>query len=171
MILTIEEQIARMAATWPQWSVRRLSDDGAEWTGDLRPNAIEYGIRIRYRVHGLLRNVSVFDVQPRVYVDSPALVRKPGNPEGDLPHVYWPVDRSRHEPSLCLFDPKAGEWSTCDAIADTTVPWTALWLNWYEGWRITGRWLGSGRHERPNSPEGRHEPKRREDEAFERDAA
>jgi len=171
MILTIDQQIARMAAVWPQWSVRRLGSDGAEWIGDLQPNVIEYRLRIRYRVRSVLENVTVFDVQPRVFVDSPTLVRRPGNREGVLPHVYWPAGKTTGEPSLCLFDTKAGEWSSCDAIADTTVPWAALWLNWYEGWRITGKWLGSGKHERPNRPEGAYEPKQREDETVSRNAA
>jgi len=170
MILTIEQQIARMAEVWPKWTVRRLSDNGAEWSGTLRPNRIEYALRMRYRVWPLLVNKTVFQVQPRVYVDNPALVRRPGNPEGVLPHVYWPGGDTNGESTLCLFDPKGREWSSNDYLADTTVPWSGFWLNWYECWRITGQWLGSGRHER-NTGEGGHEPKRREDEALGRDAA
>jgi hypothetical protein len=30
------------------------------------------------------------------------------------------------------------------AVADTTVPWTALWLYHYEVWHATGEWLGGG---------------------------
>jgi hypothetical protein len=31
-------------------------------------------------------------------------------------------------------------------IATTIVPWLALWLFYYEIWRITGKWLGKGAH-------------------------
>src|SRR4051794_40938532 len=105
MTLTIERQIARMAEIWPRWDVRGLTDSGAEWSGTLRPNRVEYRMRVRYRVRPLLENATVFDVQPRVYVDSPPLERRFGNPEGVLPHVYWPNGDISGEPTLCLFDP------------------------------------------------------------------
>jgi hypothetical protein len=31
-------------------------------------------------------------------------------------------------------------------IADTIVPWAALWLVFYEYWLATGLWLGGGEH-------------------------
>lgn len=170
MILTIDQQIERMAELWPGWSVKRLSGQGAEWSGTLRPNRTEYQLRVRYRVPELLLTLTVLQAQPRVYVDWPALQEKPGNPEGRIPHVYWPVSDPNGQPSLCLFDPEAREWGSGEYIADTTIPWAALWLNWYEGWLITGKWLGSGRHAR-RSADGRREPKRLEDEALERNAA
>jgi hypothetical protein len=54
-------------------------------------------------------------------------------------------------PVLCLFDPSACEWTPCDLLAETTVPWTIDWLACYEGWRATGEWTGGGRHLPPDS--------------------
>ena len=31
-------------------------------------------------------------------------------------------------------------------IADTILPWTSLWLYFYELWHATGQWLGGGEH-------------------------
>jgi hypothetical protein len=36
------------------------------------------------------------------------------------------------------------EWNVMSLIADTTIPWTAEWLFYYEAWVITGEWLGGG---------------------------
>ena len=32
-------------------------------------------------------------------------------------------------------------------IADTILPWAALWLVFYELWCDTGRWLGPSSHD------------------------
>ena len=42
------------------------------------------------------------------------------------------------------FDPKGGEWSNKQLIADTTIPWAAEWLMYYELWHYDGVWLGGG---------------------------
>lgn len=136
-----------MAEVWPDWTSKQLDRRSALWTGQLRPNAVTYSLEVLYRVPGLLQNVSLHSAQPRVFVKAPALVRRPNDPEGEIPHVYWlEGDSSKGDPALCLFDAEAREWSTTDYIADTTIPWSCLWLNWYEGWVLTGKWLGSGRH-------------------------
>ncbi|RWD71691.1 MAG: hypothetical protein EOS37_11255 [Mesorhizobium sp.] len=138
-----------MAEIWPGWPVvKSEGGDAALWSGTLRPNATTYQVDVFYKPPSLLQNVSVRRAQPRVYVRKPQLVRRPGDPEGIIPHVYWPKgDPEAGDPSLCLFDPEGKEWSTDDYLAETTIPWSALWLNWYEGWLVTGKWLGSGRHE------------------------
>ena len=45
---------------------------------------------------------------------------------------------------LCLYLPGTGEWTSDKPIALTIVPWTSLWLYFYEVWRATGEWLGGG---------------------------
>ncbi|MBB4274138.1 hypothetical protein [Rhizobium mongolense] len=136
-----------MAAKWPDWRVTESDDRAAVWIGHLRPAKTTYRIRMFYRVPRLLERTTVKQAQPRVYVERPELQRKPGNPEGDLPHVYWiNGDRPQGEACLCLFDPDH-EWSICDWLADTTVPWTSTWLYWYEAWLVTGIWFGPGRHD------------------------
>lgn len=143
-ILSIDDQIARMGAVLPDWKVTKEDDRTAVWVGHLRPNKTNYRIRIFYRVPRLLDNTTVKRVQPRVFIDSPKLIP---NADSDLPHVYWPKgDPTAGDPCLCLFDPDH-EWSICDHLADTTVPWSSTWLYWYEAWRVSNIWFGPARHE------------------------
>ena len=64
--------------------------------------------------------------------------------EGQLPHVYPPLD----DPTLCLFDPVAGEWDASMQISQTIVLWALDWIACYELWLMTGKWTGGGRHQR-----------------------
>jgi len=59
----------------------------------------------------------------------------------DLPHVY-----SSHPPELCLYLPGAFEWSRQDRLDLTIVPWTALWLFYFEEWLWSDDWKGGGMH-------------------------
>ena len=34
--------------------------------------------------------------------------------------------------------------AAADLIADTTIPWAAEWLHYYELWHMTGEWLAQG---------------------------
>lgn len=56
-----------------------------------------------------------------------------------VPHMF-------NNGSLCLFYPKDLEWKYTDSWAGTLIPWTALWLYYYEIWFVTGEWLGGGIH-------------------------
>ena len=56
-----------------------------------------------------------------------------------VPHMY-------PDGSLCLFYPGYKEWYYLDLWADTLIPWTSLWLYYYELWLQTGEWLGGGIH-------------------------
>jgi hypothetical protein len=168
-ILTIDEQIAEMAENWPDWQVHKIDDRRAIWAGSLTPNARTYRLHIYYKPPLLLEYRVLKAIQPLVVVDRPKLQRMSNNPEGPIPHVYWPDgDTDAPDPYLCLFDLDGREWSPTDSVAVTTVPWAGLWLNWYEGWLLTGKWLGSARHA---APEDADEPKQREREAFSGDAA
>lgn len=133
-VLSIDEQVAAMKATWPQFAARRIDRraQSARWVGSMRPQYVNYSLEIRYQVGSF----------PEVRVISPELVRMPGNDEGQLPHVYPPVE----DPTLCLFDPRDGEWTSAMKIASTTVLWALDWLACYELWVMTGRWTGGGRH-------------------------
>lgn len=64
------------------------------------------------------------------------------------PHVYSRDAKGRHR--LCLH---ADKWNRSWLIRDTVVPWTALWLLFYELWLATGDWHGGGAPVAPaNSP-------------------
>ena len=60
-----------------------------------------------------------------------------------VPHMY-------SNGSLCLYYPDYGEWKYTDLWADTLIPWTSLWLFYYELWLQTGEWLGGGVHSGKN---------------------
>lgn len=129
------QQVMRMTICHPQlkpsWRGTR-----ATWTGLLQPSAAsgEYRVRVDYRLGD----------SPKVSVLSPPLRRREDG--GPIPHVY-PGNRP------CLYLPRSGEWDPNMFIAETIVPWTALWLLYYEGWLATGEWLGGGQHPDPKLEE------------------
>lgn len=68
-----------------------------------------------------------------------------------LPHVY------RSPLRLCLYLPGAGEWKATKRLDQTIVPWTYLWLYYFEDWLGTDDWKGGGRHpgQEPETPQNR----------------
>jgi len=144
-LISIEAQIAAMAARWGGFTVVQCSGRAATWEGWLCPQKTWYHVRIAYRVPLAPESFRVIAVQPRVQILDPVLELHPSYEEGPLPHVY--INRQNPAlPYLCLFDPYNHEWTPTDLIADTTVPWTARHLYFYEGWLLTHKWKGGGRH-------------------------
>lgn len=149
---TLDEQIAAMASHWPQLALVARTGRVAVREGPVAPFRKDHTVRISYRPPLLVELFTAAAVQPRVQVLHPMLEPHPEFEEGPIPHVY-PNKEDPDHPFLCLFDPRAGGWSINDLVADTTVPWTARWLAFYEGWLATGKWRGGGSH--PTSvPEG-----------------
>jgi hypothetical protein len=101
-----------------------------------------YKVRIEYQQGGV----------PQVYVVAPHLSALT---EGrKLPHVY------QQQPArLCLYMPGAGEWSSATRISETVVPWTFLWLWYFEEWLVSGTWKGGGLHPPPLAPKRPHRGK------------
>jgi hypothetical protein len=166
-MMTIERQIEQMALDFPHWAVEHCGSDTAVWTGTLTPNRTTYQIRIEHTVPVVLEMRSLLLMQPLVEVVSPKLKELEGNPEGPLPHVYWKHPRTKRSgPFLCLFDADAREWTLSDALSRTTVPWTAFWLDYYEAWLATGKWLGKGRHAGGGTANGK-KPSRQQSELLE----
>ncbi len=101
------------------------------WNFDAQPNPLcrVYLIQIRFKRLG----------SPSVIVLNPNLSELAGNRH--LPHVY-----SSTPARLCLHVPKNNEWTLQKSIADTIVPWTYLWLAYFEHWLATDEWLGGGKH-------------------------
>ena len=139
----ISDQDEAIRARWPAFRLLRQEGRAAVWRGPLRPLMATYEVQVTYQVPLAVERLDPVRQQPRVRVMSPRLRERRGDPEGDLPHVYWD---DREHPSLCLFDIETGEWTPSDLIAATTLPWAADWLACYEGWRATGEWTGGGRH-------------------------
>jgi len=101
------------------------------WEYSARPTPLsrEYAVRIVYQQGNT----------PEVFVVDPDLTEISGG--RTLPHVY-----SQKPVRLCLYLPNTGEWSPAMAISDTLVPWTALWLFYFEDWLSTNTWNGGGKH-------------------------
>jgi hypothetical protein len=70
---------------------------------------------------------------PTVKVMQPTIV-------AGAPHLY-------KDGSLCLYWPKEWNWQDNELIAEIIIPWTALWLYYYELWLDTGKWLGPSSHD------------------------
>lgn len=105
------------------------------WQGRLQPEPAgrEYLVNVVYGPTPFVPLAYVVDPDPNVLVAASAL------PGRKLPHVY-----NLHRDPLCLFTGFGLEWSPSDWIAKTTVPWTSLWLKFFEIWLGTNTWEGSG---------------------------
>lgn len=128
---TIRKCFSEFRATWNKGMIT--------WNGPIQPTVLsdQYDIRINYRL----------DSAPKVKVLSPMLKRGPN--DEPIPHLYSCG-------SLCLYLPRTNEWTPDMSIAATIIPWTYLWLGFYEFWQATGSWKGGGEH-----PRFRAERKRR----------
>jgi hypothetical protein len=104
--------------------VCRIHKGRAVWRGTLQPRMTSplYQVEISYRL---------MDV-PKVRIISPPLA-------SNTPHLY-------PDGSLCLYWPKEWRWRQDQLIAETILPWAALWLYYYELWLDTDQWLGPSSH-------------------------
>jgi hypothetical protein len=141
--MTIDAQIEDMGSLWPDFRLTGREGAIASWQGRVRPLLQSYLVDITYRAPLIIEQLNIRILQPRVRILSPPLRRRPGDPEGSLPHVYYTPDGGV---MLCMLDPDTNDWSPFDSLAHTTVPWIIEWLAAYEGWRATGQWTASGRH-------------------------
>lgn len=126
--LGLGEQVAYLRLWWPAFrTVRR--GKGVIARGAIQPTAISavYEVEITHRGGR----------SPEVRVLSPELERRVE--DEPIPHMY-------EQQRLCLYLPGENEWKPDDAIALTILPWSVLWLTFYEAWHATGEWLGGGVH-------------------------
>lgn len=127
--LPIKDQVWAMEAFHPQFRVERWRGKNITWAGNITPttSSESYTIRIIYQL----------GLPPHVFVLSPAL--RDGGDGTPTPHTF-------SGKRLCLYFPEAKEWDSSMAIGKTIVPWTSLWLYFYEVWLATGQWEGGGCH-------------------------
>ena len=120
------QQYAAFRQKFPEWEVV-WKQHGFEAKGYLRPSPLSesYHICITYYQ----------GKAPKVTVISPQL--RPREKGGEIKHTY-------SDGSLCLYYPKAREWTPAQLISNTLVEWAALWLYHYETWHAIGDWLGGG---------------------------
>jgi hypothetical protein len=76
---------------------------------------------------------------PRIFVDDPDIEVLAGG--RDLPHIY------RNPTRLCLYLPGTREWQPWMRLDQTVVPWTTLWLFYFEDWLDSDEWKGGGKHQ------------------------
>jgi hypothetical protein len=122
-VVTIGQQVALMQRLFPRFKyVRR--HHVPTWFGSLQPTESSpfYEVKIVYRFAGRRSK------PPSVWIQSPEL-------DSEAPHRY-------KDDSLCLYFPQDRSWTAGTYISETIVPWTALWLAFYEIWLETGRWYG-----------------------------
>jgi hypothetical protein len=133
--MSVPQQIGRMRDLYPNLAMTSWRSSVVQWTGALRPTDLSdvYHVSIEYRL----------GCRPLVRLLAPKLRdRGDGKP---IPHLF-------PDGTLCLYLTNSGEWTASDAIAETTVQWTCLWLYHYEVWHATGEWMGGGVHPRPRRP-------------------
>lgn len=119
-----------------------IKRDRLRWRFRAQPTALsrEYEVEIDYKRDGV----------PHIRVQQPDLSDlADGRP---IPHVY-------HDPTrLCLYLPRKRQWHAGLRLDQTIVPWTMLWLYYFEEWLATDIWKGEGEHP---DPEGRDLENRR----------
>ena len=93
------------------------------------PLSRSYAVRIDYHQGDI----------PKVFIDEPDLTALANGRR--LPHVY-----EQKPTRLCLYLPRAREWASGMRIDQTIVPWTALWLFYFEEWLTSDDWKGGGEH-------------------------
>lgn len=122
--VTIGSQVMRMQTDFPTFNYSR-SNNIPTWIGSLQPNTTSpiYIVKIVYHCTGQCSK------PPVVNIESPKICP-------DTPHRY-------RDGSLCLYFPTDGDWSPDRFISRTIVPWTALWLAFYEIWLDTNHWYGT----------------------------
>lgn len=121
----IREQIAVMKLHFPNFQTR-WRRNLVIWIGEIQPDPLSdlYRVKITY---GLQQRPVVSVLTPALHAEEP------------IPHLY-------RDGNLCLYRPSKGEWTQRRHIATTIVPWTALWLYYYEIWQATKQWHGGGEH-------------------------
>ncbi len=133
---SVGAQLARMKR-WPSFEIINSREGIISWVGSLR------GFQLFYKV-GVLwdPSLTVFD-RPYVLLLNPELKPRLNGSFEEIPHLMYCAERP-DQSGLCLFDPEGNEWSSHMLIADTTIPWAAKWLYFYELWHYDGVWRGGG---------------------------
>lgn len=119
------QQIVSIEKKYPGFKCKWLSNRMV-CIGILKPTDLsrEYTIEVSYSLES----------PPIVKIINPELIALK---DKKIPHIY-------KDGSLCLFYFKNKEWTRQNLISETILPWTSLWLYYYEIWLATGQWLGNG---------------------------
>lgn len=123
--ISIADHVEALREAYPLGQLASASATALRWFCNVRPTPItdNYFIQFDYTL----------DNTPRVRVVAPDLVAPAGK---TLPHVF-------PDGCICIYDCRQGkhEWEPWMPFSEL-VPWTALWLYYYEIWVVTGLWHG-----------------------------
>jgi hypothetical protein len=141
--LSVAQQYVNLKGNPVSTGLGRLRAGKLVWIYDASPSTLSrtYGVRIEMDQ----------DLSPDIFVEAPDLhALAEGRP---LPHVYQ-QDPAR----LCLYLPGTPEWRPWMRLDQTVVPWTSLWLFYFEEWLASNEWKGGGEHPSATSETryGRH---------------
>ncbi len=121
-----------------------LKRDRLRWIADLTPTPLSRTYRVKLEMHK--------DGNPEVRLVHPTLQTRDGV---RCPHLY-------QGGVLCLYLPRAFEWTSEMHLIATIVPWISEWLAHYEVWLATGEWTGGGAHPGTESSMAQTEPATRD---------
>lgn len=135
--LTLPEQFLLLKSSAVAPGEGLLRHDRLRWRFAAHPHPLSrsYEARLDYRR----------GAKPQVFIEAPDLVLLAGGRR--LPHVY-----SQEPVRLCLYLPRAFEWRRYMRLDQTIIPWTALWLFYFEEWLWSDDWKGGGVHPEPAEP-------------------
>lgn len=74
-------------------------------------------------------------VAPKIFILDNELYTTEQNRK--IPHLY-----DREKIQLCLYYPQYSEFNEMMPLCDTIIPWTYLWLQYYEEWLYSNVWKG-----------------------------
>ncbi|MDA8587206.1 hypothetical protein N9L47_13240 [Rhodobacteraceae bacterium] len=116
-----------------------------EGTGEVRNGRLIWTYQAQSNPLGRIYTIEIQFMAgsaPTIFVRDPNIQLLAG--DRDLPHIY-------HNPtSLCLYQPKNQQWRPTLRIDQTIVPWTVLWLFFFEEWLESDEWKGEGEHPDPH---------------------
>jgi hypothetical protein len=125
---TIVHQVNAIRAKYSTWKVT-FDAFQLKAIGIIQPTPRSQKYTVEIKFH-LLKPI-------QVRVLSPTLILN--DIDKKIPHMY-------SQETLCLYMPKYAEFTRKKYISATIIPWTYLWLYYYEVWHTTGEWKGGGEH-------------------------
>lgn len=137
--LTAAQQFVNLRANPICHGIGTLRAGRFTWRYSASPSPLsrDYDIRIEFKQGSV----------PEVFVDGPDLQALARGRR--IPHLY-----RQNPPWLCLYLPKTHEWQSWMLLDQTVVPWTAVWLFFFEEWLSSDDWKGGGVH--PEGDNDRH---------------
>jgi hypothetical protein len=124
------------ALAWPGSSLRLIGGRELRFEFNVAPTPLS-------RMYRCLLKLTVARAPELLVLDPSPCILAGARP---VPHVY---PHKGLGTKLCLWLPKAHEWSAYMKLSETYLPWAAEWLDYFEEWLVTDAWSGGGEHPQP----------------------